>query len=70
MYHYYVRYSVYNKEGEKIDDAAAEVSLEAPILYLLDIEKICDGLKDEVKNCTKPDAETVIIDFYNFLRQE
>ncbi len=70
MYIYYVRYSIYDSEGEKIAEGNGEVSLESPILYYEEIEIISDVIKEEFKKSEMPEAEMVIIDFYNFLRQE
>ena len=69
MYHYYVRYSAYNRRNKKIGEGSGRVTVCQAISEYSHIQKIAETLKEVHKSDCKK-IERIEIDFYQLLRKD
>lgn len=68
IYHYYVRYTIFNKKNEKlIGHGCTEIMINHTISTIEDINQIISWIKSQIKNGKKL---SILIDFFTLLRAE
>ena len=69
MYHYYVRYSIYN-DGNRLGAGSIELIFEKEISQISDIVGAQEIISEKVNEKANVTAEDILIDFYTILRKD